>query len=605
MLLSLLVTADRMDALGVRSLESLPLAPTTIPLPEPRRELDQWRRETHRDCLEQATQTFKGPGIYSLSLPTGAGKTRIGLDIALAYAQRIGAANLVYALPFIAIVEQNAAVARGLYGPEAVQEDHSLLETKRPRQDRKVDSEDEGSPLRRMLSSFRYWNAPVTVTTFAHLWEALFDRRANGAMDFHRLAHAVVILDEVQSIPPQLWGDFGKVMELLVEKQHTTFLLLTATQPRIVPGAVELAPKHRHTLPALRHRYRVFGGKRSIEDLPHLLEGFLDDPASSGLVVCNTKKSALAAYDLIRSLEEHRAPAEKDGKPQKRKVLFLSRWMTPAHRALTLRILRRMERAGTPRLLVATQVVEAGVDLDFHWVFRDLGPLDSIVQVAGRCNRHARPDFVGTVLIAELENDRGKSFSSFVYSPILLGHSRHFLGGNQTTLSDQRFDEPEMPERVQHYFDGVAENIKQGDLWSGIQEGTWDCLPDLYEERRQEDLVTVYVERNGRPRQDLTELETLDKGLETLDRRRYLARRLRQWAIQVSREELRRWETALGSNFWGETPTLLETLSEDAVLLPRSECRTWATWEEERAHPYGRAGFRVAETRRDEDWPDL
>ncbi len=605
MLLSLLVTADRMDALGVRSLTSPPLTPVSSPLPEPRRDLDQWRRDTHADCLGRAAEVFDGPGIYALSLPTGAGKTRIGLDVALSYAQRTGAGNLVYALPFIAIVEQNAAVARKLYGAEAVQEDHSLLETKGFNRGNAAAGEEEGSPLLRMLSSFRYWNAPVTVTTFAHLWEALFDPRPNGAMDFHRLANAVVLLDEVQSIPPQLWEDFGKVMRLLVENQRTTFLLLTATQPRIAPEAVELAPPERRTLPVLRHRYRVLGGKYPVEDLLRLLEGFLETPSSSGLVVCNTKRSALAAYDLLRGLEEDQACAERKGKRQGRAVLFLSRWMTPAHRTATLRALRRMEQKGIPRLLVATQVVEAGVDLDFDWVFRDLGPLDSIVQVAGRCNRHARAGVIGTVLVAELVSEKGKSFSSLVYSSILLERSRRFLGGDRGELRDQEFDERDMPDRINSYFYDVAESVEEGTLWSGLREGTWDSLPGLYEERMPEDLVTVFVERNHWLRQDMAELDALGRGLETLDRRRHLTRRIRKCAIQVPREELRRWETALGSNLWGDVPGLLENLSGDTVLLPRSVARSLRSWKEERLHPYGHAGFRVAEVRRDEDWPDV
>ncbi|WP_300522171.1 CRISPR-associated helicase Cas3' [Aminiphilus sp.] len=639
--LSLLVTADRMDALGVRALErsALPSSSAAAPFPAPpkKRELDAWRQKTYEACLSGAREAFRGPGIYALSLPTGAGKTRIGLDTALFFAEETKAANIVYALPFIAIVEQNAAVARSRFGAEAVQEDHSLLEIRAdpggsgrkndgaapaPKNRGENDAggsdgkaDDEGGSLRRMLATFRYWNAPVTVTTFAHLWEALFDARPNSTMDFHRLTNAVVVLDEVQSIPPKLWEGFGKVMKLLVEQRRTTFLLLTATQPEIAPGAVELAPEELRVLPVTRHEYRIFGGRHAMEELPDLLDGYLDNPESSGLVVCNTKRSALDAYDLLCGLEEKRSD-------RRRPVLFLSRWMTPAHRSRVLETLRELEQEGKPRLLVATQVVEAGVDLDFDWVFRDLGPLDSIVQVAGRCNRHARPGFAGVVFVAELEdrpekrqrkeNERYRSFASYVYSVVLLDRSRRALGSQKGVLCDGTICEKDVPSLIRAYFEEVGRSVEDDELWSGIEKGAWDALPKLYEDETSlpQDLVTVFVEYGLEQGVSLggilKELQELPRGLEFLDERRRLTRLLQNHAIQVPLKEIERWEAEQGGAVWSDRPNLFEFVGEDdrTRFLAEAVLSDEVRWGEEGLRPYGPAGFHPAGKRRDDDWPD-
>lgn len=639
--LSLLVTADRMDALGVRALErsALPSSSAAAPFPAPpkKRALDGWRQETYEACLSGAREAFCGPGIYALSLPTGAGKTRIGLDTALFFAEKTKAAGIVYALPFIAIVEQNAAVARNRFGAEAVQEDHSLLEIRadpsgsgrkdggaapapKNRGENDADgsdgkADDEGGSLRRMLATFRYWNAPVTVTTFAHLWEALFDARPNSTMDFHRLTNAVIVLDEVQSIPPKLWEGFGKVMKLFVERQGTTFLLLTATQPEIAPGAVELAPEERRVLPVTRHKYRIFGDRHGMEELPDLLQGYLDNPESSGLVVCNTKRSALDAYDLLCGLEEKRSD-------RRRPVFFLSRWMTPAHRSRVLETLRKLEQGGTPRLLVATQVVEAGVDLDFDWVFRDLGPLDSIVQVAGRCNRHARSGFVGVVFVAELEdrpekewrkeNGRYRSFASYVYSAVLLDRSRRALGSQKGVLCDGTICEKDVPSLIRAYFEEVGRSVEDDELWSGIEKGAWDALPKLYEDETSlpQDLVTVFVEYGLEQGVSLggilKELQELPRGLEFLDERRRLTRLLQNHAIQVPLKEIEQWEAAQGGAVWSDRPNLFEFVGEDdrTRFLAEAVLSDEARWGKEGLKPYGPAGFHPAGKRRNDDWPD-
>ncbi|MCF7936817.1 MAG: CRISPR-associated helicase Cas3' [Synergistales bacterium] len=548
-LLSLLIAADRMDAVGLRELPEERL-PRFTPLHySGDSALNEWRSGIRSQCLRKAEEIDR-PGIYTITLPTGAGKTSTGLEAATRVAGATGAAAIVYALPFISIVEQNAGVAADHFG-EAIQEDHSRAALKEER--------DEGatsqSPLRHMVSFFRSWNAPVTVTTLAKLWSVLFGAKANESINFHRLANAVVILDEPQGIRPELWGGLGRVMEHLTERFGTTFLLMTATQPEIAKGrAVELAPEG-VALPASRHRYSVYPERLPLEDLAPLLEERTGFPDQSGMVVLNTRRAALEAYRMLAGqLPEDMTP------------FFLSTFVTPRERRDILERLRKREREGADRLLVATQVVEAGVDLDFPWVFRDLGPLDSVVQVAGRCNRHGGPD-PGTVAVAELVSERNAPYATQVYSATLVDATR------QTLRDTPAFDERQVPELIGEYYRQVAERIRQDSPWEAIVSGKWDALPPLYEDKPySEEAVLVEIDDGLRPL--LNRLREGQWSLENLMEKKRLQARLSDYTINVPEKTLQRMRQVAGGITAEEEP--LQALEDLGMWLLTGEAVTEA-----------------------------
>ena len=151
------------------------------------------------------------------------------------------AKSIIYGLPFISIVEQTASVAKGVFGNENVQEDHSLAYGK-GQEGEAVDYSKEAAAWEKMSTLFRYWREPVVLTTMVHFWESLFNPKANRSMNFHRLCNAVVILDEPQTISPRYWKGFGQLLSYLSQKCNTFFLLMTATQPQIA-SQEELAPQ--------------------------------------------------------------------------------------------------------------------------------------------------------------------------------------------------------------------------------------------------------------------------------------------------------------------------------------------------------------------------
>lgn len=345
---------------------------------EPSR-LNDLRREVYEASLQAAIAL---PGIFKLTVPTGGGKTRSSLAFALEHACRHGLERIIYAIPYTSIVDQTAAEFEQILGADAVLEHHSALEP------------DEECPEREMwrrLAS-QNWDAPLVVTTTVQLFESLFGHRPARCRKVHRLVRSVIVLDEVQTLPVKLLAPIVDGLRRLSERYGTTVLLCTATQPALdqesleqigFPGVREIAPDP----------VRLFTELRRVEyDLEPLAaeEGWTwDDVASemrrepTCLAIVNTRRDAIA---LLDALGDERA-------------LHLSTLLCGRHRRQTLAAIRRRLKEGEPCRVVSTQVVEAGVDLDFPWVLRAVGPLDRIVQAAGRCNREGRLPGPGRVTI--------------------------------------------------------------------------------------------------------------------------------------------------------------------------------------------------------------
>jgi CRISPR-associated endonuclease/helicase Cas3 len=578
--LSLLVAGDRMDAIGLCQSRffDLPRHREFI-FPKRGNKMDEWRAYVADICAQNSIK-INEPGIYTLTLPTGAGKTNIGLKTAHTIARNLGYRTIIYALPFISIVEQNADFAKRVFDQSAVQEDHSLMLMKSTDEGEKGgygsnDGKDENWD--RLSRLFRYWISPVVVTTMAQLWEAIYSPRASATIDFHRLSRAVVILDEPQGISSHLWRDFGKTMEYISKKWKTAFILMTATQPEIALG-VELAPKVE--FPFARHRYKFLPEKHALPDLPDILREHVHLPGKSGLVVLNTRRSALEVFRLLEKMVEN-AP-----------IYMLSRWMSPNHRRETINKIKEHQKAGELHYLVSTQVVEAGVDLDFDWVFRDLGPLDSIIQVAGRCNRSASRD-EGTVVIAELfesrENGSSKPFADMVYDSVTLNLTRDLLNGRG------EFGDGDVREIVSYYYKELSSRLKPCEIWKRIGRGEWGDYTPLFKNDYGD--VPVYVDRDGTLDDLFEELRGMNKALENREFLKSIRNKLEQYAIGVSKKYLTAWSDNVG-NFVTDENEKLEFVGDDYCVIRPSGI---GCGNEHIYHPV--AGFQpIPQTSADDNW---
>ncbi len=327
--------------------------------------VSQVRAEVLASCYSAATQS---PGVFKLSVPTGGGKTLSGLAFALDHADARKLERVIVAIPYTSIIDQTAKVYADIFGAEAILEHHSSVET--------VDDENgqtERESNRRLASE--NWDCPLIVTTTVQLFESLLANKPSRCRKLHNIAQSVIVLDEVQTLPPHTLAPILDVLRELVEHYGCSVVFCTATQPdysgvdsRIVSQAVEIVPEYpRHFAELKRVRYEIAPGEWPVEYVAERI-----DNENQVLTVLNTRKDALAIALACR---------------QDDSLYHLSTLVCGHHRKRVVREVKHNLKMGAPVRLVSTQVVEAGVDVDFPIVMRDLGPLDRIIQVAGRCNR--------------------------------------------------------------------------------------------------------------------------------------------------------------------------------------------------------------------------
>lgn len=320
----------------------------------------------------------EAPGLFTLTVPTGGGKTLSSLAFALNHAQRHGLRRVIVAIPFTSVVDQTAAVLRGILGNDNVLEHHSAIEVER----RPSDADSGAEKLRLAMED---WSAPFVVTTHVQLFESLFAARPSRCRKLHNIAGSVIVLDEAQTLPRHLLAPTVRMIDALAANWRTSVVLCTATQPAF--DAERLPKDHPLGLPLAGRELAPAPARlaRQMQRTRLIFGGAMDDAAlvtalgetNQGLVIVNSRGHALSLYRAV-------VEAGLDG------VLHLTTRQYAAHRRRILATIRDRLRADMPCRVIATSLVEAGVDLDFPRVWRAEAGLDQIAQAAGRCNREGR-----------------------------------------------------------------------------------------------------------------------------------------------------------------------------------------------------------------------
>ena len=382
--------------------------------------VNKQRADIFRQCVAKSAHE---PAIFTLTVPTGGGKTLSSMAFALNHAVKFSKRRIIYVIPYTSIIEQTADQFRQIFG-DAVVEHHS-----------NVDIHDENKETAKSRLACENWDAPVIVTTSVQFFESLFSNRSSRCRKLHNIANSIVVLDEVQLLPPEYLNPILHVIKELHQNYKVAFILSTATRPAFTPqksvdysfeGLAETVEIMES--PLLLHktfkRVEVYipddlMTPRTWEDLA---SGLSQHP--SVLCIVNRRDDCRTLYELMPDKGE--------------KTFHLSALMCGEHRSRVINHIKQRLKDKMPTRVISTQLVEAGVDLDFPVVYRAVAGLDSIAQAAGRCNREGR-----------LEKG-----SVFVFAPpskIPAGYLRQSAEIGRRLLADKREDVLS-PHRFEMFF---------------------------------------------------------------------------------------------------------------------------------------------------------
>ena len=385
------------------------------PWQNPKTALNKLRCKILNICLDTGS---KPKGIYTLTVPTGGGKTVASLAFALRHAVAHGMKRVIYVVPYTSIIEQNAEVFREILGDGNVLEHHSGVQ---------FELSDGASPeeVRRALAA-ENWDMPVIVTTAVQFFESIYANRSSKCRKLHNLADSVIIFDEAQMLPLCHLRPCVAAMASLAEQFRSTLVLCTATQPSLGDLLHTYAPSCPITelCPQTAEEYDSF------RRVTFRQEGILEDDVLAEklsehrqvLCIVNSRKAAQSIFA--------RLPQEAS--------FHLSTLMVPAQRQTLLDEIRRRLKAGEPCRVVSTSLIEAGVDVDFPAVYRELAGLDSVLQAAGRCNREGKRAPEESIVTV---------FERAELPPLLF---RTAVGATRHALKDGR--DPAVQETMQRYF---------------------------------------------------------------------------------------------------------------------------------------------------------
>ncbi|AST00697.1 CRISPR-associated helicase Cas3' [Geobacillus thermocatenulatus] len=473
---SLLIDSDKLDSGGI-----LPSVVKTVPAARVTDyigakhggEMSSPMTEKRESARQQMLSVLKGLGdeqirkekFFTITAPTGIGKTLASLECALYLQQRIAELEgyiprIITAIPFINIIEQSRWDYEGVFGKDAyVLTHHRLADFSFSA------GESEELPLDQRLLLTEAWEADVVLTTFVQLFHSIFTNRNRPLKKFHKLAGSIIILDEVQALPEKYMPLIGAVVRKMAEYYGTRFILMTATQPQLLElgdrllgqsfrKPVELLPSHREYFSSLTRTRLIsqIGRERNGEEFFNL---FLDTWQShqSALIVVNTIRRSKEIYQLLKR-------AHSEGILRNVEIFYLSTNIVPWQRNQVIEAVRgRLDDPnGNPVILVSTQAIEAGVDLNFDIGYRDLAPLGSIIQTAGRVNRSGERGELCPVYVMRLGDD-----AQYIYG------SHHLNWTKKLLDMYEEIPEPLFPSLLFDYYQKLAEHLPMDasrDLWN-------------------------------------------------------------------------------------------------------------------------------------------
>jgi CRISPR-associated endonuclease/helicase Cas3 len=447
------------------------------------------RAQVLEACRAGAEQS---PGLFSLTVPTGGGKTLASMAFALEHAIRFNKRRIVVVIPYTSIIEQTAAVLRDVFGAEAVLEHHSSLDP------------DKENPLSRLASE--NWDAPIIVTTNVQFFESLFASRTSACRKLHNLVNSVVILDEAQMLPPEYLRPILGALQGLTKSFGVSAVLCTATQPAL-SGRIG----------SQKAAFQGLEGVRELMPNPGALSQALKRvelrPQNPSLasVVWRDLATDLSRHEQVLCIVNTRKDCRELHALMPKGTIHLSALMCAEHRSDVISLIKALLKLSRPVRIISTQLVEAGVDLDFPIVYRALAGMDSIAQAAGRCNREGRL------------NEEGRLGEVVYFKPPKSAPPGLLRKGEEASLELLRGLPDQVasldPEGFKHYFELFFSRVNSFDakdmkglLEDGAQVGQFQFRTaaskfQLIDDQAQQSVVVWYPPQKAAIQRLLEELE--------------------------------------------------------------------------------------------------
>lgn len=494
------------------------------PWQNPRTELNRCRCNILNACLSAGSDD---KGFFTLTVPTGGGKTVSSVAFALSHALKHHMDRIIYVIPYTSIIEQTADQFRKIFGNENVVEHHSNAI---------YDNTDDVHDGRyKLMLATENWDAPIIVTTAVQFFESLYSNRVSKCRKLHNMSNSVIIFDEAQMLPMEQLEPCVAAISALVTQFRSSAILCTATQPvlgdlfqKYAPDRTfkELCPNVSDVFSKLKRVSFKNAGKLDAESLASEL-----GELSQVLCVVNSRKSAQAVFEKL----------PPDGS------YHLSTLMYPVHRRKVLAEIRQRLAEGKTCRVVSTSLIEAGVDVDFPCVYREMAGLDSILQAAGRCNREGKRSVEESLVVI---------FSGVSVEPRML---RINIGAMREVMDvDEDLSSPEMIQRYFRHYRSLRDDVDRYKIIEAFREGIGGCVLPFESVAKKFHFIddatkTVYI--------PIDDGEKLVRQLQCAGPSRRLMRELGQYCVNIYEKQFNALLMSGSIELIGDDGAMLKDLS--------------------------------------------
>lgn len=465
--------------------------------------------------------------IYSINLPTGIGKTLTGLSSVLKLKNRIKNElninpRIIYSLPFLSVIDQNEQVIRDIFAENNLNGTNYLLKHNYLAEMKYVNNdENEEYDISNSKILIEGWNSEFIITTFIQFFYSLIGNKNSYLRKFHNITNSIILLDEIQSIPYKYWGIINSLLKKLANEYNCWIILMTATQPFIfksneILSLVEDVEHYFNQFDRIDYDFKL--DDISLTDFSiELLDVILKNNDKDIMVVLNTVRSSMELYNSVKEYlsDSNEIHLDENGVclvGEKINLIYLSTNILPFHRLNKINLIKDSNKQN---IVITTQLIEAGVDIDMDIVYRDFAPLDSIIQTAGRCNRSGKKN-KGIVNVISLVNSNGKMYSQYVYQKLLLNTTREVLR-SYSKISEKDFN----LKASNQYFDLISQrSFDDEELKSIINFLKFEMIPSKFKLiENSGKRIDVFVCVNDEAKEIFNQYKYIAKNLKGFERK--------------------------------------------------------------------------------------